>query len=302
MQNNHFPQDDQVLEACCGAGGMAAGFAPFFSIAHAVDIKPEVVSTYAANHPETDVRRQDIRLMTGCRGDFYGITGVIGGPPCQGSSIINTHRCADDPRNEIMGEFMRLVSEIQPRFFCMENVPGVPAERKNSVIRAGELAGYTVSSLYLNAAEYGAAQTRKRWVVIGLRGKKWTLPAPIKAGTVREAFAPLRENWGVMQSRPDTLERLSHATTEWTGITGKFRSMIRLQWDQPSPAVVNLKKIYMRHPDENRNISLAEAAALQGFPASYQWKGNESQIAQMIANAMPSQLAGAIAGSLAGCC
>jgi len=299
-ENNHFAT---IAELCCGAGGMAAGFSPFFNIVHAADIKPEVVSTYAANHPETDVRRQDIRLLSGCRGDFDGITGVIGGPPCQGSSIINTKRSADDPRNEIMGEFMRIVQEIQPRFFCMENVPGVPAERKNSVIKAGELVGYKVSSLYLNAAEYGAAQTRKRWIVIGLRGKKWELPAPQKAGTVREALAGIRENWGVMQSGPATLETLKRSVpNEWTGMNGKFRSMIRLSWDRPAPAVVNLKKVYMVHPDECRNISLAEAAALQGFPAAYQWKGNESQIAQMIANAMPAELAGAIAGSLSGCC
>ena len=70
-------------------------------------------------------------------------------------------------------------------------------------------------------------------------------------------------------------------------------------WDRPAPTVVNLKKVYMVHPGENRNISLAEAASLQGFPVGYQWKGNESQIAQMIANAMPAQLARAIAGSLA---
>jgi DNA (cytosine-5)-methyltransferase 1 len=296
--------DKTVCELCCGAGGMAAGFSPFFDIVHAADIKPEVVSTYAANHPETDVRRQDIRLLTGCRGDFDGITGVIGGPPCQGSSIINTRRCADDPRNEIMGEFMRLVSEIRPGFFVMENVPGVPKERKASVIKAGELAGYNVASVYLNAAQYGAAQTRKRWVVVGLRGKKWALPDQRPVRTVREAFANLGEPWGLMQSRPDTLARLARSVPgEWTGITGNFRSMIRLSWDRPAPAVVNLKKVYMVHPDEIRNISLAEAAALQGFPPGYVWKGNESQIAQMIANAMPAELAGAIAGSLAaGCC
>jgi DNA (cytosine-5)-methyltransferase 1 len=292
-----------VAEFCCGAGGMAQGFAPFFEIVHAVDIKPEVVQTYGANHPETQVRRQDIRLLTGCRGDFDGMTGVIGGPPCQGSSIINTKRCADDPRNELMGEFMRLVSEIRPGFFVMENVPGVPAERKNAVIRDGELSGYTVSSVYLNAAEYGAAQTRKRWIVVGIRGNKWTQPEPRPARTVRAAFAGIREPWGLMQSRPDTLARLARSIPgEWTGITGNFRSMIRLEWDRPAPAVVNLKKVYMVHPDEVRNISLAEAAALQGFPPAFVWKGNESQIAQMIANAMPAELAGAIAGSLAGCC
>lgn len=296
-------ESESVFEVCCGAGGMAAGFDPFFRIVHAVDIKEEVVRTYAVNHPETQVRRQDIRNLSGCRGDFTGMTGVIGGPPCQGSSIINTRRCADDPRNELMGEFMRLVSEIRPGFFVMENVPGVPAARKNAVIRSGELSGYTVSSVYLNAAQYGAAQTRKRWIVVGIRGRKWIQPEPRKARTVREAFAGITAPLGLMQSRPDTLARLARSVPgEWTGITGNFRSMIRLQWDQPAPAVVNLKKVYMVHPDQVRNISLSEAAALQGFPAGYQWEGNESQIAQMIANAMPAELAGAIAGSLAGVC
>jgi DNA (cytosine-5)-methyltransferase 1 len=306
--------DDQVFEACCGAGGMAEGFSQYFDIVHACDIKPEVVQTYSANHPETDVRRQDIRNLTGCRGDYSGMTGVIGGPPCQGSSIINTRRrskwagqialtgipLTTDPRNELMYHFMRLVDEIRPGFFVMENVPGVPSAIKGEVIRRGELFGYTVSSVYLNAAHYGAAQTRKRWIVVGTRGRKWTIPEQRKPRTVRQAFAAIREPWGLMQSRPDTLERLARSVPgEWTGITGNFRSMIRLQWDQPAPAVVNLKKIYMVHPDECRNISLSEAAALQGFPPSYVWKGNESQIAQMIANAMPAELAGAIAGSIA---
>lgn len=301
--DNHFASSGTVAEMCCGAGEMAMGFSPFFDIVHAVDIKPEVVDTYGANHPETQVRRQDIRNLSGCRGDFTGMTGVIGGPPCQGSSIINTQRCADDPRNELMGEFMRLVDEMRPVFFVMENVPGVPAARKNAVIRAGEFSGYTVSSVYLNAAQYGAAQTRKRWIVVGIRGRKWDIPEPRQARTVREAFAGISEPWGLMHSRPDTLARLARSVPgEWTGITGNFRSMIRLQWDQPAPAVVNLKKVYMVHPDQVRNISLSEAAALQGFSAEYQWKGNESQIAQMIANAMPAELAGAIAGSLAGRC
>lgn len=291
---------------------MSQGFSRYFTIVQAVDIAEAAVRTYRANHQETTVRRQDIRTMTGCRGDFIGITGVIGGPPCQGSSIINTkrdwsqsdivdlslHHISEDPRNNLMNEFMRLVDEIQPRFFVMENVPGVPKERKTSVIEAGEMSGYTVASVYLNAAEYGAAQTRKRWIVIGLKGRMWTAPARRSPGTVRQAFSGIGENWGVMQSSARTLETLTRSTDEWTGMTGKFRSMIRLSWDRPSPAIVNLKKVYMVHPGETRNISLAEAAALQGFPADYRWNGTESQIAQMIADAMPAALAESIAGSI----
>lgn len=291
-------EKNSVCEFFCGAGGMGQGFSQFFDISSAIDISKSAVNTYQANHKETQVRRQDVRHITGCRGDFYGITGIIGGPPCQGSSIINTKRCKEDPRNALMGEFMRLVEEIRPEFFVMENVPGVPKDIKQAVIDVGKAARYDVKSIFMNASEYGAAQTRKRWVVIGTKNKKWISPRPEPSKTVREAFAPIKKNWGIMRSSESTLQKLKTSTPEgWTAMTGQFKNMIRLSWDEPAPAVVNLKKVYMVHPLENRNISLAEAAALQGFPPGYQWKGTESDIAQMIANAMPAELAGSIAGS-----
>ncbi len=117
--------------------------------------------------------------------------------------------------------------------------------------------------------------------------------------TVREAFAPLRENWGTMRSTPGTLARLANASTEeWAPMNGRYRNMIRLEWDRPAPTVVNPKKVYMVHPQEVRNISLAEAAALQGFPLDYKWRGSDTAVAQMIANAMPAEMAGAIAGAV----
>ena len=83
--------------------------------------------------------------------------------------------------------------------------------------------------------------------------------------------------------------------------TGQGYSSVygRMKWDEPAPTVCNPKKVYMVHPDECRNISLAEAAALQGFPPDYVWHGNEGAIAQMIANAMPAEMAAAVAGAIA---
>lgn len=293
-------EKEQVCELFCGAGGMGLGFSKFFDISYAVDIKKQAVETYQSNHFETQVKQQDVRNITGCLHDFDGLTGVIGGPPCQGSSIMNPKRCADDPRNTLMYEYMRLVEEIRPRFYVMENVPGVSKQIKDNVVKLGKNSGYDVKSIYLNAARYGAAQTRKRWIVVGTRGKSWKMPEPRPAKTVREAFTSLNKNWGLMQSSEKTLNNLKKSTSmEWTPLTngGKFNHMIRLDYDKTAPTVVNVKKMYMVHPIEDRNISLAEAAALQGFPPGYQWQGTESEIAQMIANAMPAELAASIAGS-----
>lgn len=277
---------------------MGGGFSGYFTVDYAIDVKACAVETYAANHPETDVRQHDIRNVTGRFHDFDGIAGVIGGPPCQAYSKLNHRRNSGDPRLYLTAEFMRLVEEIRPRFFVLENVPTAPTALKFDVQRTAEHLGYKVTQLHVDASNFGAAQTRKRWIVIGLKSGKFALNECFPK-TVRQAFTGISRNWGLMKSNDETLQKLATATDQWTAKSpGDFKNMIKLSWDSPSPAVVNLKKVYMVHPAENRNISLAEAAALQGFPPSYSWHGTESEISQMIANAMPVELARAIARGL----
>ena len=291
---------EQVCELFCGAGGMGLGFSQHFNVVEAVDISRDAVRTYGANHPETDARRRDVRDLSGIRGDFDGITGIIGGPPCQAWSRRNIRQTPDDPRAQLLNEYMRVVEEVRPRWFVLENVVTVPKTAKQGVVQKAEALGYHVTSACLNAADYGAAQTRRRWIAIGCRGRTIQEPRKVRSRTVRQAFAGIRENWGAMRSSPETLARLATATTdEWAAMNGEYRNMIRLRWDEPAPTVCNPKKVYMVHPGECRNISLAEAAALQGFPPDYVWHGNEGAIAQMIANAMPAEMAAAVAGAIA---
>lgn len=293
---------ERVCELFCGAGGMAAGFARHFEITDAVDIMPAAVQTYGANHPETLVRRKDVRDLSGCRGDVEGVTGIIGGPPCQAWSRRNIRQAPDDPRILLLDEYLRIVEEVQPRWFVLENVTTVPKILKDGVVQRGGALGYQVRSTCLNAADYGAAQTRLRWIAIGVRDGRPIRDIPTaRPKTVREAFAGIGENWGMMRSSPETLARLATAIPdEWTAMNGEYRNMILLRWDAPAPTVCNPKKVYMVHPGETRNISLAEAASLQGFPPGYIWHGNGGAIAQMIANAMPAEMAAAIAGSIVG--
>jgi len=290
---------ERICELFCGAGGMGLGFSKHFEIANAVDIRREAIRTYGANHPETDTHQTDVRDLSGSLLDYEGITGVIGGPPCQSWSRRNIRQTPDDPRASLVGEYMRIVDEVRPRWFVLENVTTVPKDLKQSVSRHARDLGYTVQSACLNASEYGAAQTRRRWVVIGARDRSIGLITPQPHRTVRQAFATISDNWGIMRSSPETTERLTSAThDEWSPMNGKYRNMIRLRWDEPAPTVCNPKKVYMVHPGECRNISLAEAAALQGFPPGYIWQGSDSAIAQMIANAMPAEMAAAIAGAV----
>ncbi|MDD3039097.1 DNA cytosine methyltransferase [Bacteroides sp.] len=300
-QTELFPTHSDTYGICelfCGAGGMGSGFANHFTISQAIDIKPEAVQTYQANHPETQTIKKDISILSGATNDFTGITGIIGGPPCQAWSRRNIKQDPDDPRRLLVNDFMRLVSEIKPDFFVLENVVGTPKDIKIAISDQSKHLEYHTRSTCLKASDHGAAQTRPRWVVIGSKTK---IPDIKKypAITVNDAFSPITHNWGYMKSNITTVARFKTAsTTDWQPMNGKYKNMIRLTGTTPAPTVVNPKKVYMIHPAEDRNITLAEAAALQGFPPDYIWKGTESQIGQMIANAMPSQLASAIAESI----
>ncbi|HEX8276071.1 MAG TPA: DNA cytosine methyltransferase [Longimicrobiaceae bacterium] len=99
---------------------------------------------------------------------------IIGGPPCQGMSRANSKASIHDPRNRLVHEYLRLVAEIRPRWFLMENVPqlftiGGGSLWKEIATEAKRL-GYAVNGKVLNAAEYGVPQNRHRAFVMGQLG------------------------------------------------------------------------------------------------------------------------------------
>jgi DNA (cytosine-5)-methyltransferase 1 len=97
---------------------------------------------------------------------------LIGGPPCQGFSIIG-QREIWDTRNGLFREFLRLATELQPRCVVIENVPGLATLNEGAVLQeignAFAAAGYTVECAELLAAQYGVPQMRWRMFFIGWR-------------------------------------------------------------------------------------------------------------------------------------
>jgi DNA (cytosine-5)-methyltransferase 1 len=123
---------------------------------------------------------------------------IFGGPSCQGFSVIGPRR-GDDPRNGLVGEFARVVAEVRPRWFVMENVPGLVSPAYRSVLDAFyemlEAVGYRLADPWLlNARDYGVPQERKRVFVVGARqgsGLPSEPPAQAHPPTVLEAVADL---------------------------------------------------------------------------------------------------------------
>lgn len=106
-------------------------------------------------------------------GDWDGeIDAIVGGPPCQGFSTIGK-RLVDDTRNRLVFDFYRLVSAVRPRYFVMENVPGMAAGGHSTILETFmdefRLAGYRVEAKVLSAADFGVPQLRRRLIVLGTR-------------------------------------------------------------------------------------------------------------------------------------
>lgn len=195
----------KLVDLFCGAGGFSLGaHRAGFNITTAVDIDTTLTSSYPSNFTDTVLLHEDVSKMTGAQLLEHAggvIDGIFGGPPCQGFSAMG-HRKVDDPRRELLGHFFRLVSEVRPAFFVMENVVGLSyADAKPVLDEAlAQIAGKykLVGPVVLDAADYGAATKRPRLFVIGydpLRCDRITkadlLSAKKTSATVADAIGDL---------------------------------------------------------------------------------------------------------------
>ncbi len=196
----------KVVELFCGTGGFSRGaHAAGFDVAAAYDKDPILTSSYGINFPRTDLYLRDVSELTGeeIRTHVDGeIDGVFGGPPCQGFSEVGK-RDPNDPRRTLLDHFFRIVAELEPRFFVMENVRGLNFPRNRPVLDAAlaRVSGkYDILEPHVrDASEFGAATSRPRLVVVGI---KKTLHRPLtkahidaqraeKRATVRQAIDDL---------------------------------------------------------------------------------------------------------------
>ncbi|MBO3460540.1 DNA cytosine methyltransferase [Aetokthonos hydrillicola Thurmond2011] len=182
-----------AVDLFAGAGGMTLGFEQAgFDVLASVEIDPIHCATHEFNFPFWSIFCQSVVDTTGkeirSRSSIGGreIDVVFGGPPCQGFSVIGK-RFFDDPRNSLVLEYIRLVVELQPKFFVMENVKGMTIGKQKEflteIINQFEAKGYKVCKDYkiLNASEYGIPQNRERLFLLGCRDdlELPEYPAPI---------------------------------------------------------------------------------------------------------------------------
>lgn len=164
----------KAVELFCCSGGFSIGaHAAGFDVACAYDVDPILTSSWTTNFPNTKLRHWDVSKLTGAEIEIDAggeVDLLFGGPPCQGFSSIG-RRDKNDERRRLLHHFFRLVKEVEPAAFVMENVKGLGfANARSELDAALELvpAHYEVSSpMILDAADFGAATRRQRLFVIG---------------------------------------------------------------------------------------------------------------------------------------
>ena len=170
-----------AIDLFSGVGGLSLGFEQAgFDVVAAVEIDPIHAAGHKLNFPDCSVICRDVRTVSGteirqaARIGNRTIDVLFGGPPCQGFSLIG-HRVLDDPRNSLVFHFLRLVGELKPRAFVMENVPGMATgphtELLSELIDQFRELGYKVRLPHriLNAANFSVPQDRRRLFLIGAR-------------------------------------------------------------------------------------------------------------------------------------
>jgi len=240
---------------------------------------------------------------------------LIGGPPCQGFSTANPNRSFDDPRNWLFKEYARVLGQVNPDIFVMENVSGMVTLEKGAVLKLilTELSnqGYNVQYKILNAKNYETAQSRRRTIIVGKKKsitKKYDYPEPVVNPplfgnylTVGDVLLknPLNghsHNHEVSNLSELNLKRIQHipqggsmkdCPPELQNNSDLKRAMRRLQLNDVSPTIVHNNNDHYYHPLEHRRVTIREMARIQGYPDEYIFYGPKSEQSRQVGNSVP---------------
>ena len=306
-----------IISLFSGAGGLDLGFKNAgFEIVIANEYDKSIWETYEKNH-SAPLIKGDIRKINSDEllKNTEAIEGIIGGPPCQSWSEAGALRGISDDRGKLFFEFIRLLEDIQPKFFVAENVSGMMSKRhleavQNIVKLFGNAGiGYDVFIQTLNASDYGVPQDRKRVFYVGFRKDlqvKFEFPAPLKTKiSLKDSIFDLRNTATPAleknKSHGDKLAILNHEYFIG-GFSTIFMSRNRVRtWEQQSFTIQAGARHAPIHPQAPVmvNVGQDKFKFVQTFPDDFKFYYNSLADAyKMIGNAVPVKLAEAVANQI----
>lgn len=290
----------RVIDLFCGCGGMSLGFQNVgFDIVAAYDNWQSAIDIYQKNfqHPiyKKDLSTEDIVAeLRGLAPDM-----IIGGPPCQDFSIAGKREFRGKRANLTL-RFGRIVSEVQPLWFVMENVYNIEKSPIfEEVLAIFKSAGYGITKHVWDASYMGVPQMRRRYFVIGKLGEKDDfLLEKMLSGlskermTVREYFKDKPIGADYIYQHPRTYKRRAIFSIDepLSTIRSVNRPIPSNYVIHPADKTSDLSKVHV--------LTTKERSYIQSFPESFEFVGTTSSIEQAIGNAVPVKMAEYVAKAI----
>ncbi len=326
----------KLIELFAGAGGLAIGMekAGFESIL-LNEIDKHACNTLRENRPDWNVIEGDVSKVDFTK--YNGKVDILsGGFPCQAFSYAGNKLGFEDARGTLFFEFARAVKESKPKVILGENVRGLLKHDNGKTLDAiksiiDELGYKLVEPRVLKAVFYQVPQKRERLLLVGIRKdlaeyveflwpspykRIMTLKDALKKGELYPTNVPKSEGQkypkrkteilskvpqgGYWRDLPDELQREYMKKSYFLG-GGKTGMARRLSWDEPSLTLTCApaqKQTERCHPKETRPLTVREYARIQTFPDNWKFSGPLTSQYKQIGNAVPVNLAYAVARSL----
>lgn len=330
------------VDIFCGVGGLTHGLIRGgVRVAAGIDIDPSCKFPFEANNSAIFLERDVARLKASEVAQFYegaDYSLLAGCAPCQPFSTYSRSGRNQEYESQwpLVSSFGRLAKALKPDLVTMENVPQL-ADHPVFKQLLKSLSGYKKWWDVVECASLGVPQTRRRLVLLASRLGRVALDVPEaehETATVRSAIGSLpalnagqrdcadslhvasslsalnlsriraSRAGGTWRDWPESLQARCHRRTSGATYPSVYG---RMEWDQPAPTITTQCFGYgngrFGHPEQDRAISLREAAMLQTFPQSYVFAEpgkpiTFNRMGRLIGNAVPVRLGEVIAGTL----
>jgi DNA (cytosine-5)-methyltransferase 1 len=287
----------KIVSLFSGAGGLDLGLIKAgHEIIWANDFDPDSCETYKLNIGNHIVCRDISKIKLE---EIPDCDVVVGGFPCQGFSLANMLREADDERNKLYKQFLRIIKNKKPDYFLAENVRGILSiDNGNAIkkiVKDFSNAGYRVEYKPFNTANFGVPQSRVRVIIAGTRKD---LPEEMNFQFPEVTHS--KENWvsiskalkGIPEPENPKSKLKNHIYSKYKITDRNFTGHRRTDPDKPSPTILargNGKGgvCAIQHPENHRRMSVRESALIQTFPMTFEFVGSMGSMYRQVGNAVP---------------
>lgn len=301
-----------------GGGGLDLGaYRAGFESRFVSDIKCAYTETIRRNLPHINVYNGDvlkltsqkIRQISEIKGD---IDLMIAGPPCQSFSIMGSRKAMKDPRGQLTIKYFELISDLCPKAFLFENVPGLLNVNKGKdfsnlwefIVRRTH---YSLFKTVLKATDFGVPQIRERLFIVGFRAdinastfsfpkrptleKGLKLPLPVPSGLALTDVKSLSNQ--DVRVHTETVRKRFEKVPQGKRDSGSYCD--RVDPTKPAHTILIGSSVGGArphiHPTEPRVLTVRESARLQSFPDWYEFFGSRTEQYRQVGNAVPPLLA-----------